>query len=177
MSPLVSMMKPEADAVGGAGLGHAAALAELEEVAEERRNVAVVIVVVGTGHAGGHVPPAAHAATATSTSMRTTDGPSAFATFENARDSARASLGASVFGVTAAPAAATGATPDAGRARGQPGEPTMPGDPEARAATANASGASHECSFVSSWIDCQAAGDARPCHILDESYWITHDGR
>jgi len=42
--------------------------------------------------------------------MRTTDGPSAFATFENARDSARASFGASVFGVTAAPAAAAGAS-------------------------------------------------------------------
>jgi len=35
---------------------------------------------------------------ATSTSIRTTEGPSAFATFENARDSARASFGASVFG-------------------------------------------------------------------------------
>src|SRR5262245_49224307 len=49
----------------------------------------------------------------TSTSMRPADGPSALATFENARDSARASLGASVFGVTAALAAAAGATPRA----------------------------------------------------------------
>ena len=37
--------------------------------------------------------------------MRTTDGPSALATFEKACDRARASLGASVLGVTAAPAA------------------------------------------------------------------------
>ena len=48
--------------------------------------------------------------------MRTTDGPSALATFENARDSARASLGASVFGVTAAPAAAAGRDARGGRA-------------------------------------------------------------
>ncbi len=37
--------------------------------------------------------------------MRTTEGASALATFEKACDSARASLGASVLGVTAAPAA------------------------------------------------------------------------
>ena len=46
--------------------------------------------------------------------MRTTDGPSALATFENARDSARASLGASVLGVTPRLAAAAPARPDAG---------------------------------------------------------------
>src|SRR3954470_16493565 len=49
--------------------------------------------------------------------MRTTDGPSALATFENARDRARASFGASVLGVTAGAAASaeantTGARPE-----------------------------------------------------------------
>ena len=40
--------------------------------------------------------------------MRTTDGPSAFATDEKACDSACASFGTSVFGVTAGSAAAAG---------------------------------------------------------------------
>ena len=44
-----------------------------------------------------------------STSMRTTDGRSAFAAAENAVDSTRASLGASVLGVTVPPGASDGA--------------------------------------------------------------------
>jgi hypothetical protein len=41
--------------------------------------------------------------------MRTTDGRSAFAAAENADDNTRASLGASVFGVTVPPGASDGA--------------------------------------------------------------------
>ena len=46
------------------------------------------------------MPDAVPRSRAVCTSMRTTDGPMACATLANARDSARASLGASVAGVT-----------------------------------------------------------------------------
>ena len=48
------------------------------------------------------MPDAVPRSRAVCTSMRTTDGPIACATLANARDSARASLGASVAGVTRA---------------------------------------------------------------------------
>jgi hypothetical protein len=56
-----------------------------------------------------------------STSMRTTDGRRAFAAAENADDNTRASLGASVFGVTVPPGASEGAGgPDVGASAALP---------------------------------------------------------
>jgi hypothetical protein len=53
--------------------------------------------------------------------MRTTDGRSARAAAENAADSTRASLGASVRGVTTLPGASDGAAGAAAGAAGSPG--------------------------------------------------------
>ena len=59
-------------------------------------------VGLGAGRRPGPPPGPRSGRPPTSTSIRTTEGPNALATDENARDSAFASLGTSVLGVTTA---------------------------------------------------------------------------